>query len=824
MAKITLNDLANLQNESTAVSTFNANNVLIETAMENTLSRDGTSPNQMSADLDMNSHRIYNLLDASTNQEPITLNQLNAVTTLGGASPINAAYILASANSTLGSARVLTQGTGLLFTDAGAGHTYTLGLDIGNTRNVDHTAVTITAGSGLTGGGDLSSTRTLNVGAGTGITVNADDIAITVPVTPQLGGTGVVNNSANTLTLSGAFGLTLTLSGTTSLTLPTSGTVATLSNNLGQFASTTSAQLASVLSDETGSGSNVFGTNPTVSILSGGLTVADSLLSIVDDGDSTKILKFQASGITTGNTRTLTVPNTSGTIALTSNLLSDFAATSSAQLASIISDETGSGLLMFGSSPRVTTDIAPSVSGGATLGTSALPWDNAFFISGASFNWNSGDVLLTHSTNSLAFTGASNGYTFDSNIKSPIIYGGTATGSTLSLRPTSGAGTTSANILFQLGNNGGTTIGSMSGGSSATVFTIGTGSPSALLYGGSVTDIFQILGTDTAGSSMSIGRGSADASGPIIHLQKTRSPNNGGSATVVVSGDTLGSLLWVGDTGAVGQTGAIAASIKAAVDGTPGSGDMPGRLVFSTTADGAASVTDRLILDNTGVLKPNANDGVPLGTGALSFSDLFLASGGVINFNNGNSTLTHSAGLITSNVNIAVPDDAYDATTWNGSTNVPTKNAIRDKIETLAGATLVGFSAHKNGTDQTGVADSTYTQLTFGTEIYDNGNFFASNAWTPPAGHVVISAGLLASGTIASGSDCIVSIYKNAAAFKSSVSGTATNEGSAGISITDTANGTDVYTAFVYVDTTAGTGTINGGSTVTFFMGEWLHA
>lgn len=39
-------------------------------------------------------------------------------------------------------------------------------------------STTITAGAGLTGGGDLSANRTLTVGAGTGITVNADDVAI----------------------------------------------------------------------------------------------------------------------------------------------------------------------------------------------------------------------------------------------------------------------------------------------------------------------------------------------------------------------------------------------------------------------------------------------------------------------------------------------------------------------------------------------------------------------------------------------------------------------------------------------------------------------
>jgi hypothetical protein len=36
------------------------------------------------------------------------------------------------------------------------------------------------------------------------------------------------------------------------------------------------------------------------------------------------------------------------------------------------------------------------------------------------------------------------------------------------------------------------------------------------------------------------------------------------------------------------------AQIDAEVDGTPGTNDMPGRLVFSTTADGASSPTERM--------------------------------------------------------------------------------------------------------------------------------------------------------------------------------------------------------------------------------------
>jgi hypothetical protein len=49
----------------------------------------------------------------------------------------------------------------------------------------------------------------------------------------------------------------------------------------------------------------------------------------------------------------------------------------------------------------------------------------------------------------------------------------------------------------------------------------------------------------------------------------------------------------------------------------------------------------------TGTITPSANDGAALGTTSLKWSDLFLASGAVINFNSGNVTLTHSTGTLT---------------------------------------------------------------------------------------------------------------------------------------------------------------------------------
>ena len=57
MAKLTLNDITAGQGQST---TINNNNALIETALENTVSRDGTSPNPMTANFDMNGFNILN--------------------------------------------------------------------------------------------------------------------------------------------------------------------------------------------------------------------------------------------------------------------------------------------------------------------------------------------------------------------------------------------------------------------------------------------------------------------------------------------------------------------------------------------------------------------------------------------------------------------------------------------------------------------------------------------------------------------------------------------------------------------------------------------
>mgnify|MGYP003664061144 FL=1 len=128
-------------------------------------------------------------------------------------------------------------------------------------------------------------------------------------VNPTYGGTGI-NNGSKTITLggnlttSGAFNTTLTVTGDTTLTLPTSGTLPVTGSPLSQFASTTSAQLAGVISDETGSGALVFATNPSFST---GINAATSTIGLLDTtatiinmgGAATAIAIGAATGTTT---------------------------------------------------------------------------------------------------------------------------------------------------------------------------------------------------------------------------------------------------------------------------------------------------------------------------------------------------------------------------------------------------------------------------------------------------------------------------------------------------------------------------------------------
>mgnify|MGYP000986724213 CR=1 FL=1 len=122
-------------------------------------------------------------------------------------------------------------------------------------------------------------------------------------------------------------------SGTLSWDTISGGGDALTTNPLSQFASTTSAQLAGVISDETGTGALVFANTPTL---------------------VTPVLGTPTSGTLTNCTG---LPISTGVSGLGTGVATFLATPSSANLASAVTDETGSGALMFGTSPTITTDI-----------------------------------------------------------------------------------------------------------------------------------------------------------------------------------------------------------------------------------------------------------------------------------------------------------------------------------------------------------------------------------------------------------------------------------------------------------------------------------
>lgn len=152
-----------------------------------------------------------------------------------------------------------------------------------------------------------------------------------------------------------------------------------------------------------------------------------------------------------------------------------------------------------------------------------------------------------------------------------------------------------------------------------------------------ISPYIQLVGDDAPSSAIALFRTADDATGPGIYLTKSRD-GTPGDFTVVQNGDVLGNVYFYGDDGV--DYGSMGARIHAVVDGTPGAGDMPTALVFSTTPDGAEVAAEAFRLTSKAVekrysstgpwferivgRKPNLSDGVA--TTVLTFTVPTLAN------------------------------------------------------------------------------------------------------------------------------------------------------------------------------------------------------
>ena len=159
---------------------------------------------------------------------------------------------------------------------------------------------------------------------------------------------------------------------------------------------------------------------------------------------------------------------------------------------------------------------------------------------------------------------------------------------------------------------------------------IGTSTARGNFFNSTVSAALQVEGTGNDSSSLSIVRNSADTGRAILTLAKTRG-GSVGSTTVVQSGDALGSIEFQGSDG---TEFVQAAAIQCEVDGTPSANDMPGRIVLSVTADGAASPTEAMRIKSTGIINfsnaPTYADNTAATAAGLAVGDVYKTVLGVL--------------------------------------------------------------------------------------------------------------------------------------------------------------------------------------------------
>jgi len=383
---------------------------------------------------------------------------------------------------------LLGSGTGLDVQIVGPDQNYKAILSAASIASSDKTFTFPNTTGTLALTSDITGTNSgTNTGDNTVSTSGAATTAVTLLNARTINGTSF-NGSANITVPSditpGTSGNVLTSDGTiwTSAAASGGGNAQT-ANPLSQFAATTSAQLAGVISDETGSGALVFGTSPTLvtpalgtpasgvmtnvtgtasgltagnvttnANLTGGVTsvgnaatvitnanltgvvtstgnataIADAALSIAKttglqtaldakmtnpmttggdviyggaSGTPTRLANGTASQVLQSNGTTLApswVTLAGGGNAQTANPLSQFAATTSAQLAGVMSDETGSGALVFATSPTLVTPALGTPTSVTLTNATGLPI--AGLVNSTSAALGLGTIELGHAT------------------------------------------------------------------------------------------------------------------------------------------------------------------------------------------------------------------------------------------------------------------------------------------------------------------------------------------------------------------------------------------------------------------------------------------
>lgn len=337
MPKVQLNDLSSLANETSAIAVINLNNAAIEEGFNNTISRDGTSPNTLEAQIDMNQNRIVNVPTVPLSNTDVA-----------------SKYYVDFMTGQTSDQAPTNPNDAVIEGD----------LDVGGDLTVDGSII-----------GDVTTTGDIFLASGKKIDWNAADVTIT--------------HAANSLAFAG---------GSSGYTFDS--TVRPTSND------------GAALGSSTVNWSDLF-------LASGGvINFNNSALTLTHDG--TRGLTLNGSGgqtvlsITAGGNAGIEIGRQDNT--LSTPFIDFHSGSTSVDYDSRLIATGGTGVNAGGTLTFEGSIFRCSPNDKASLGESGTAWSDLFLSSGAVINFNAGDVTVTHSANTLAFAGATSGYTFDTPI------------------------------------------------------------------------------------------------------------------------------------------------------------------------------------------------------------------------------------------------------------------------------------------------------------------------------------------------------------------------------------------------------------------------
>jgi len=326
-----------------------------------------------------------------------------------------------------------------------------------------------------------------------------------------------------------------------------------------------------------------------------------------------------------------------------------------------ITNATSDGTTLTITSGRATTDFSPSSNDGAALGTTALGFADLHLATGGVINWANGEMTITE-TNANLLTVAGGAFAVSGAI----------------------SGTSSI------------TLGAAAGTTGSVVLT----------------------GTTSGAVTLSV----ADAAGTWT----MKLPTTDGNANEFLQTDGSGNTTWAAGSSIPATTITVANEATDTtcfpVFVTAATGDLGPKSNASLTFNSnTASLSSTLMVATTSLttaaLRASSNDSGSIGVSGTAFSDLFLASGAVIDFAAGNSVITHSSAVLTVSTGdlrvTTAGTNSASVVTVGGTQTLTSKTLTSPTITT---ATLSGAQQLAEGAaialDATLSADGTYSGIT----------------------------------------------------------------------------------------------------------------